>query len=214
MSETIYFANKCGGCENYNGILSDNGTQRGIRLFTSTSLVDCKLGVHTTLIRGCSGFFPIGKIKSCQTCFYCDSANHRCMQGHSLYVQEPCMDHALKDYYESNQEERRGSGGGCFISTVVCEHYGLSDDCMELTTLRHFRDTQLLTDEKFAWLVGEYYRCSPEIERKLKNNQELSVFLYENYLKRIVLMIQGKEVKSKVVDLYLAMFAFAKQKLN
>lgn len=55
------------------------------------------------------------------------------------------------------------SGGGCFITTAVCEEFGLPDDNDALETLRKFRDEYMLTDEKRRENVHDYYQVAPHI---------------------------------------------------
>jgi hypothetical protein len=62
---------------------------------------------------------------------------------------------------------------GCFISTVACQHKGLSDDCQELETLRHFRDIYLLNTAEGAAMVDHYYSIAPAIAERLVEPAEL-----------------------------------------
>lgn len=59
-----------------------------------------------------------------------------------------------------------GGGGGCFLTTVVCEHLGKSDDCEELNTLRAFRDSWLKDNHPED--IKEYYENAPRLVSKLK----------------------------------------------
>lgn len=49
----------------------------------------------------------------------------------------------------------------CFITTAICKAHGKPDDCMELTTLRNWRDSYGMTH--FPEEVAEYYRIAPAI---------------------------------------------------
>lgn len=52
---------------------------------------------------------------------------------------------------------------GCFLTTAACQYKGLSDDCYELTLMREFRDTKLLSSAEGQALVADYYNRAPEL---------------------------------------------------
>ena len=56
---------------------------------------------------------------------------------------------------------------GCFVTTAVCQHRGLADDCYELETLRAFRDHHLLATAHGRDLVDHYYSVAPAIADRL-----------------------------------------------
>jgi hypothetical protein len=56
---------------------------------------------------------------------------------------------------------------GCFLTTAACTHMGRPDDCVELATLRHFRDYYLSATPEGRTLVQDYYRMAPLILEKL-----------------------------------------------
>lgn len=62
---------------------------------------------------------------------------------------------------------------GCFISTAACQLKGLPDNCLELETLRKFRDEYLLSTKEGVLMVEHYYAISPSIAEKLNSNDEL-----------------------------------------
>jgi hypothetical protein len=69
---------------------------------------------------------------------------------------------------ENQAKSNSGGGGGmCFITTAACEHFNLSDDCDELTTLRWFRDNIMKTG---GWApdVETYYQLAAELGPKLE----------------------------------------------
>lgn len=59
-------------------------------------------------------------------------------------------------------------GGICYITTIVCEHKGLADDCEMLTILRKFRDECVPKN-----IIDEYYKLAPIILPKIKNSWRL-----------------------------------------
>ena len=62
--------------------------------------------------------------------------------------------------YDNAQEQKKT---GCFLSTACVEHAGLSDDCHELTVLRHFRDNYVQALSNGPALISEYYTNAPRI---------------------------------------------------
>ena len=57
---------------------------------------------------------------------------------------------------------------GCFITTACCETLGLEDDCFELRTLRHYRDTVLAKQPGGAEAIARYYALAPAILADLR----------------------------------------------
>lgn len=92
-----------------------------------------------------------------------------------------------------------GASGGCYLTTACCEHKGLPDDCEELTTLRHFRDTHVPED-----MVEEYYKFAPGIVEKIKNNKELLDYVY-SIVKQCVKDVKEGE-NEKALEGYKNMF--------
>lgn len=52
--------------------------------------------------------------------------------------------------------------GGCLLTSAMVGHFGLSDDCRELTAMRSLRDHYALIPE-YAAVIEDYYRQSPNI---------------------------------------------------
>lgn len=60
-------------------------------------------------------------------------------------------------------QSNNSSGGGCFITTAVCERDEKPDDCDELETLRTFRDTFMRATPERSAMVDLYYSVAPII---------------------------------------------------
>lgn len=86
----------------------------------------------------------------------------------------------------------RDGGGDCFLTTACTRYYGLSDDCYQLTILRHFRDGHLLQSKHGAALVQQYYAEAPRLVAKLKVRKDKSL-LYAEIFRRIGLACDAVE---------------------
>ncbi len=64
--------------------------------------------------------------------------------------------------------ESRGSGSPCFLTTATVQCLGLSDDCLELSSLRALRDRYLLATPQGRRRVAAYYRLAPAIVRRVE----------------------------------------------
>lgn len=95
----------------------------------------------------------------------------------------------------------------CYITTAVCESQGKADDCYELELLRNYRDQYLITTEKGAALVREYYNIAPTIVNRiasLESSEQVYEEIWHNYLAPCIGMIEaGKPEACK--ERYMAM---------
>ncbi|WP_146198902.1 CFI-box-CTERM domain-containing protein [Falsochrobactrum shanghaiense] len=60
----------------------------------------------------------------------------------------------------------------CFLTTACCAVQGRPDDCLELQTLRRFRDKWLLRQPFGAGEIAHYYRVAPNISGSLLASRE------------------------------------------
>lgn len=99
------------------------------------------------------------------------------------------------------------TGGGCYITTAVCEEYGKPDDCYELTAFRGFRDHWLQYQPDGKELIAQYYRTAPAIVKdidKQPNRAEIYRYLKDTYLSKCLAYIESGEnekCKSTYVDM-------------
>jgi hypothetical protein len=88
---------------------------------------------------------------------------------------------------------------GCFLTTAYVKYAGLTDDCSELQTLRHFRDSYVSNLPDGNEMLGEYYRNAPRIISKFigteKETQVLSG-IYSNIRKAVTLIHSGKNCEA------------------
>ena len=82
-----------------------------------------------------------------------------------------------KDGGSSSSSSSGGSSkGGCYLTTACVSAMNLSDNCLELSILRNFRDKVLILTSRGRNAVREYYRIAPEIVQavnKRENSQNI-----------------------------------------
>lgn len=101
-----------------------------------------------------------------------------------------------------------GGGGGCYITTAVCQNNMKPDDCYELKTFRGFRDNWLIKQPDGKQLIKKYYLFAPKIV-ELINASEDKDYIYNEinkcYLQPCLKYIEKgkmehcKELYSKMV---------------
>jgi len=77
----------------------------------------------------------------------------------------------------------QNQNSGCFITTAVCDTFGKSDDCYELTTFRKFRDEWLTVQPDGKFLIAEYYEIAPRIVANINRLSEAKK-IYKNIWKQ------------------------------
>lgn len=109
------------------------------------------------------------------------------------------MHRAAKEEAKMIKALRRdaGLGGGCYITTAICEASGKPDDCYELTKLRNFRDNWLAKQPDGLALISEYYKNAPKIVdaiNALKNRNSIYAFLNKSFLKKCLNFIKNNQM--------------------
>jgi hypothetical protein len=121
------------------------------------------------------------------------------------------QDHEDNEQYrkgwENNEKQEDQKSGGCFLTTACVEHMGLRDDCHELTTLRRFRDTYLITRADTRSLVAQYYCAAPDLVARISASPRAGELFADifNRLQRIVQVVDEGHPE-EAVTLYQAMF--------
>ena len=106
-----------------------------------------------------------------------------------------------------------GGGGGCFITTAICDAEGLADDCDELETLRFYRDYVLRYIEGGADMIRQYYREAPDIVARISERADAGEIwrkLREGYLGDAIHCVKVGAYKA-ALDIYRRMFDYTKQ---
>lgn len=106
---------------------------------------------------------------------------------------------AVGDWIFGSSIRTSSGGGGCYITTAVCEEYGKPDDCYELTMFRSFRDQWLLRQPDGPALVRWYYDTAPALVEKInrqENRKEIYRGLNEEYLSKCLTYIETGDYDS------------------
>ena len=118
---------------------------------------------------------------------YCSKDRYWCKKRHEYrepgeiicpydFIYNPNCNKAPKDGYTPS---------GCYITTIVCNVLGYSDDCELLTTLRNFRDNFLKLNINYLPLLLEYDIVGPKISEEIINipdNYNFCLNLMKNFL--------------------------------
>ena len=96
------------------------------------------------------------------------------IDGKSWRVEEVLVKHLRSQRYllerESSSEDKPPSL--CYLTTACVDAMGLPDDCLELGTLRWFRDRVLLPTKEGKRAVRQYYDEAPEIVQAVNRDAE------------------------------------------
>lgn len=95
-----------------------------------------------------------------------------------------------KSYYypgdSCSHQKPREQSSSCYITTIICDKLGYSDDCGVLNTLRSFRDNVMQKNCKYCKTLFEYDVIGPKIAKMIKedttSDQELWISFYNFYL--------------------------------
>lgn len=141
-------------------------------------------------------FFGV-EMTETRTCTACAGTKHPVKMKGSTPVRDygtNCSTCGGKGYIYVNESGSRGGGsegggsgrgGPCFIATTVFE----TDYCSELTTLRRFRDEQLLNNRVGRIFVKIYYHIGPYFARKVANRPLIKAFV-RRLLERVCARIE------------------------
>lgn len=77
--------------------------------------------------------------------------------------------------YWEKSDHVYSSGGGCYLTTACTSYKNLPDDCVELMTLRSFRDNYIAATPEGLRDIKEYYQTAPRIVRAIDASDERDV---------------------------------------
>ena len=104
------------------------------------------------------------------------------------------LDKVQDDYYPED----------CFLTTACVTTLGKPDNCIELTTLRNFRDNVLMNMHEGKELIEEYYSIAPSIVENI-NKAEGKSEIYLNIYNEMILPVMENiehENYTRAVDIY------------
>ncbi len=139
-----------------------------------------------------------------------NSKGHCTEFGSYYYPTDSCS--RFEEGDEENVTES-GSSSSCFLTTACCSYKGLPDDCMELETLRAFRDGYLMRQEYGPELIRMYYEDAPAIVQMIQgkpNRDAVWQSVYEQ-IGKIVEMIQQERFETAVISYLMMVYELKRQ---
>lgn len=115
---------------------------------------------------------------------------------------ESDSDYADRVEHEAEEHRSDNDDKGCFLTTACVERIGLKDDCVELSTLRSFRDEHLVKSPLGRAMVAEYYRDAPKIVAALETAHDAEKEYSQIYstIQKVVAHIQSCAYDQALVD--------------
>lgn len=110
----------------------------------------------------------------------------------SINAQQQIADASIASS-NASANDAANAGGGCYVTTAVCETLGLPDDCHTLRVLRTFRDTYLLKSNVGRAFVEEYYATAPALVSNIQTRgdaKEYSAGLYTRFILPALIAIE------------------------
>ncbi|MBX4190226.1 hypothetical protein KW791_02950 [Candidatus Parcubacteria bacterium] len=86
----------------------------------------------------------------------------------------------------ASDDTKKEDEGGCFLTSACILAAGLPDNCAELTVLRRFRDTYMLTFDEGRAEVKEYYLLAPGIVKKISSRPDSQAIYHKIYTEIVV----------------------------
>ena len=106
-----------------------------------------------------------------------------------------------KQEWEERKNNRSGGRkkSSCYITTATCISLGKPDDCVELVSIRSFRDNWLIHQKKGLEIIENYYNLAPVILNSINNSRNPKIIyqnIWNNYLKEFFELIASRKNKS------------------
>lgn len=97
-----------------------------------------------------------------------------------------------------NRSSSRKKSSGCYITTATCLTLGKPDDCLELTTIRRFRDNWLAKQKDGNQIISDYYQIAPSIVAAIdeqRNSEQIYKNIWDIYLNHFFNLIRADKNK-------------------
>lgn len=121
----------------------------------------------------CSGFFGL---------------TFRCSKNQDEEVSSSRYDKYCKEDSECRTDDceyYRDTGSVCFI-TLACLRQKLGNHCLELESLRSFRDSYMMSTSEGRYWTEQYYMLSPRIVKGINKRKESKRIWDEIYYKYVI----------------------------
>lgn len=164
----------------------------------------------------------------CASCTYLGeradyNGKYYCSKRGDVYASDPrCYSYceaysrstsARENMYDNSKGHQ---GGGCYLTTAMCNILNYPDDNYYLQTLRTFRDNTLKTNINYIPLLIVYDTIGPIIAFNLQNDnkrEEIASSLLNNYIQQAVIAIENNKTQD-AVDIYYAMTTSLAKRYN
>lgn len=113
-------------------------------------------------------------------------------------------------------EETYTTPSTCYLTSACVQHLGLPDDCIELTTLRKFRDGYMKSSKEGRAMIEKYYLVAPGILNHIQqqtHKSKIYQFIYDGLVLPSLNMIENGE-KEKAMQYYASFTKILQQKCN
>lgn len=131
--------------------------------------------------------------------YYTWRSDYYCMKSGN-YVKEDIYYKHCRNYdydYCPIYKGQPASSGGCYLTSACVEAMGLPDDCMELTTLRNFRDNWLANQPGGKEEIQRYYEVAPGIVAAIQTKEtakKIFADIYSGLVRPCVVLIQDRRM--------------------
>lgn len=130
--------------------------------------------------------------------YYTWRSDYYCTKNHSYVNEDVYYKHCRNyDYDYCPIYKDQPTSGGCYLTSACVEAMGLPDDCLELTTLRDFRDNWLAHQPGGKEEIKRYYEVAPAIVAAIHTKENAKEIFNEIYNKLVLpcvaLIQEGKK---------------------
>ncbi len=167
-----------------NSSFSNDAALLGGAIYGANNLVS---GLTTPLIKGALDQMTLNN--SQLPSFYNRLASENFTLGQGAIAAEQATAQAS---IQSSQAAAQ-SAGGCYVTSAVCDSFGLPDDCHTLKTLRAFRDQWLKRSAVGRAFIAEYYATAPALCAKIRARADAREYLgrlYDRFILPALLNIE------------------------